>query len=608
MKPRLIFFLKYYIYWICLSIFTRIVFLIYQWKETIELGGIDLVRVFTNGLYHDLSIGAYVMLLVSLIIVASSVIKAPLIRRLLTYINAVLITVFFIVNIINLEIFSAWGFHMDTTPIKYLTTPKEAFASTPVAILVLGVVLLIGFSVFFQYIFVKYIVRNLQYRRIKLLAIPTFLIIGGLMIIPVRGGLNVAPMNASFVFFHPSSMYANQAAINPMWNFVYELTHMDEAGKGQIFMDENKKEEIIKEIKQESDTTLNVLNTLRPNIVFLLMESFTANAIEIVGGKKGVTPTLNLLKKESIVFNNIYASSFRSDRGLVASVSGLPASPYYAIIDSPSKLMKYPSFPKKLEKEGYHTRFYYAGDLNFGNFSSYTRMNFMDLVTEKDFTGEAIKNRFKWGVHDEYMYERLYSDIKEAKQPFMYTAFNMSSHEPFAVPMEKKFSEKEIENKFYNAIYYTDKHLGIFFDNCKKSGVWDNTLFIVMADHGTRSIGSYEAHRYEAYHIPLILTGGALAVKDTVISTIGSQTDMIASVLSQMQINCKDFAYSRNLLANGAKDFAFYSNSTSAAVITNKERSIYHLKSKRFIEGGKDKENVLSLEAYLQEITTTLGK
>lgn len=88
-----------------------------------------------------------------------------------------------------------------------------------------------------------------------------------------------------------------------------------------------------------------------------------------------------------------------------------------------------------MEQEGYATRYYYAGDINFGGFRSYVTMSFQDMVTEDDFSGEAIKTRFKWGVHDQYMYARLAEDLKKAPHPFLYMAFNLDSHEPFEVPI-----------------------------------------------------------------------------------------------------------------------------------------------------------------------------
>ena len=94
------------------------------------------------------------------------------------------------------------------------------------------------------------------------------------MIIPVRGGFNVAPLNSSFVFFHPANMYANQAAINPVWNFVYELTHVKKAGKQYVFMPEEQAARLLDSVLQTGNNYPRILRTERPNIVFFITGKF----------------------------------------------------------------------------------------------------------------------------------------------------------------------------------------------------------------------------------------------------------------------------------------------------------------------------------------------
>jgi phosphoglycerol transferase MdoB-like AlkP superfamily enzyme len=201
----------------------------------------------------------------------------------------------------------------------------------------------------------------------------------------------------------------------------------------------------------------------------------------------------------------------------------------------------------------------------------------------------------------------LHEDLKSAPQPFMYMAFNMSSHEPFIVPGENRFPGEDQEHKFMNAIHYSDRCIGDFIKKCKDSGLWENILFILMADHGTRVIKHVDLNLPEAYHIPFLLTGGVMNVRDSVISTIGSQTDMVTTVLAQLGVDHSAYKYSRNLLANPAKPFAFYSYSNAAAVVAEEGVSILNLQSGQFIAGDTLQENKQLLKAYLQEITTELG-
>lgn len=606
MKAKLLFLLKYYLFWILLSVVAKIIFLLYQWQDSTTLTVGDIGHIIGKGLSLDMSLGGYIMMLSSVVMAISCFLNQRVIRFIYSVLTIVCLVFFTVVMTIDLELFKNWGYHIDTTPLMYLKTPKEAMASTPVWLIISLVVFMFIFFLGAWRIFRVWILSTLHYESKDYRTIPVYLIIGGLMLLPVRGGVNVAPLNSSFVFFHATNMYANQAAINPVWNFVYELMHKKKLDKAYSFMSEEEAHQIITDAEHTEGEFPHLLKTERPNIVFLLLESFTANAIEVLGGLPDVTPNLNALTKEGVLFSNIYATGSRSDRGMVAAISALPSNPSVALIKYPNKIMNYPCFPKDLEKAGYSTRYYYAGDINFGSFRSYVTMSFQEMVTEDDFSGEAIENRFKWGVHDEYMFERLYEDVSKAKQPFMYMAFNMSSHEPFTVPGEVKFPGNDIEHMFMNAIHYSDKCIGEFISKCKKSGIWDNTLFILMADHGTRHIKHVDPNMPEAYHIPLLLTGGALNVQDSVISTIGSQTDMIATVLAQLGIDHSDYRYSRNLLSTLAFPFAFYSYPNAAAVISDDGLSVWNLQSKQFIVGDTLSRNKELLKAYLQEVTTVL--
>lgn len=608
MKGKLLFLLKYYLFWIVLSLLARVFFLLYQWQDTLLLAWGDIIRILYRGLQLDLSLGGYILMLSAVLMVLSSFLTARVLRCIFSVLTLVLLVFFSVVMTVDLELFKNWGYHIDSTPLMYLKTPREAMASTPLWLTICLILLMVAFVWGGWLLFKSFVRPSLRYEKRAYWEIPVFLLLGAAMLIPVRGGFNVAPLNSSFVFFHSSNMYANQAAINPVWNFVYELMHMKNLERQYAFMPEEEASEIVEEAVRVGDDFPRLLDTERPNIVFLLLESFTANAIETLGGVPGVTPELDALVKEGVLFTNIYATGARSDRGMVAAISGLPSNPSYSLIKYPNKLMKYPRFPKDLEKEGYSTRYYYAGDINFGSFRSYVTMSFQSMVTEDDFSGEAIANRFKWGVHDEYMFDRLHEDLTKASQPFMYMAFNMSSHEPFTVPGEVKFPGTDQEHLFMNAIHYSDRCIGDFIRKCKVSGIWDNTLFILMADHGTRVIKHVDPNLPEAYHIPLLLTGGVLNVRDTTITTIGSQTDMIATVMAQMGLDHSAYKYSRNLLAQPAFPFAFYSFSNAAGVVSEAGTSILNLQSQQWVKGDTLERNNRVLKAYLQDITTEMAR
>ena len=140
----------------------------------------------------------------------------------------------------------------------------------------------------------------------------------------------MGPIINSFVFFHKTNMFANQAAINPVWNFVYEVEHADRMGGNYKYLPEEEAQAAVDSLYHTGDSTFRLLKTARPDIVVLLLESFTADAVGGLGGDEEATPHLNQLAKEGVLFSRIYATGNRSDRGMAGVVSAYPAYPNYS--------------------------------------------------------------------------------------------------------------------------------------------------------------------------------------------------------------------------------------------------------------------------------------
>lgn len=590
--------LKYYLFWIIASVAAKCIFLLYQGNASLTLP--DYFRIFFRGLRMDFSLGGYILLLSSVVLAFSPFVRDRILRRVFSVLSLVLLAVFWFVVAADLELFQNWGYHMDATVLEYVRTPKEALASTPSGLLVFLIGLWLALAAGFYLLYRRFIGKRLVYARGRWWETGVFLLIGGCMIVPVRGGFNVAPMNNSFVFFHKTNMFANQAAVNPVWNFMYEAEHAGRMGGNYKYMAEEKAQAVVDSLYRTGDSVFRLLKTDRPDIVVLLLESFTADAIGVLGGNEEATPHLNQLAKEGVLFSRIYATGNRSDRGVAGVVSAYPAYPNYSLLKYPAKMERRPRFPKDLEEVGYHTRFYYAGDINFGGFRALTTMSFQEVVTEDDFSGKAKEVAFKWGVHDEFMFGRLFEDMEKAPRPFMYMAFNMSSHEPFEVPMETRIQGQSKDRRFLNAICYADRCIGEFVGKAKASGMWDNLLLVLVADHGTIAIRNRVYHDPAVFHIPLIFAGGALNVRDTVITTLGSQTDVAATLLAQLGISHSRYRFSKNLLAEEAVPFAYYGMTGAAGMITPEGTSVLDLKSGKTITGEDLERNQHLLKAYLQ--------
>jgi phosphoglycerol transferase MdoB-like AlkP superfamily enzyme len=171
----------------------------------------------------------------------------------------------------------------------------------------------------------------------------------------------------------------------------------------------------------------------------------------------------------------------------------------------------------------------------------------------------------------------------------------LSSHEPFDVPMEQMIEGNDEESRFLNSVFYTDKCLGKFTTDLKNSPIWKNTLLIFVADHGSRHPGNSPLYVTEKFHIPMIWTGGALNVSDSIISLFASQTDIATTLTAQLNINSNNFKFGKDIFSENAKSFAFYDYNNGFGFITDSTVQIFDNPSKTYIQ-NTEKSKAKSVE------------
>lgn len=595
MKNRLLFLLKTYIFWVLLFVLAKCMFLIYQLDLTIQTDPKLWFLSIWNGLKMDIAMTAYIILLYSAILSITFFLKGKVLKKTFEITNIIVSSLFILVITLDFELYRNWGFHIDTTPLQYLKTPKEAAASINYLTLFIGLILYTAMLVFSSKLYKKWVLDSLSSSKpVKFYTIPVFLIIGGTMVIPARGGFDVQPMNTSFVYYC-SNIYANHIAVNPVWNFLYALDHMDNYDKNYDFTTQAKAEKIVANLLKDDAAAPKVISKQKPNIMLIILESFSSDLLN----HPEVVPNLVELTKSGVFFENFYATCSRSDKGLSSILSAFPAYPGDAIIKNSSKVEKMPNIGNIFKNMAYHNEFFYGGDINFANLKSYLNISRFDEITTKlDFPTEYYGS--KWGVHDEYIFDHVSKMLPNQKSPWFNTLYTLSSHEPFDVP-DKVIKGESVRDKFLNTALYTDKHLGLFMDKLKQdTALWNNTVVIITADHGSAFVNKYKITDRRKYHIPLIWTGGAIN-QDTVISKYCSQTDIIATLLGQLDQPKDEFIFSKDILSPESKGFAYYSyRNEGAAYLDENHFKLYDEIAKQYLvnEGSKDADNYG--RAYLQ--------
>ncbi|WP_324678793.1 LTA synthase family protein [Hymenobacter sp. GOD-10R] len=492
--------------------------------------------------------------------------------RLYTALALLLVT---LLTVTDLELYSAWGFRLDATPLQYLASPTEMAASAGSAPLLLLVVAFLGLLLLGWGLYQKIVGRfsdlppTFGRGRAALVGLLEML----LLVVPLRGGVQQIPVNQSDVYFS-SQPYANHAAINVPWNVANSLFLQNGGPNPYHFMADSMAKRTVRQLYTAAasapDTaTTRLIRQPRPNVLFIILESFTAKLVGSVGGETGVTPNLDSLARTGVLFTNFYASGDRSQKGLVSLLSGYPNQPTTSIIKYPRKTEHLPHLCQSLKAVGYSSHYYYGGELAFANMKSYLITAGYEKFTERtDFT--PAQQNSKWGAHDHILFDRILKELPSQRQPFFVTAFTLSSHEPFDIPIPAKFPGTDEAAHFRNSVYYTDWALGRFLHEARTQPWWDNTLIVLVADHGHPLPNNDSNENPSKFHIPLIVAGGALRpeARGRVVTTYGAQTDLAATLLAQLQLPAQDYVWSHNLLQPVTKPFAFYCFNNGFGMVT----------------------------------------
>jgi phosphoglycerol transferase MdoB-like AlkP superfamily enzyme len=601
MKQRLKLFLLYALYWLLIFIVSRVLFMLYSFNLSFEITTKEWFLIIAHGLKLDISATGYIMAIVSILFLVTSFFSGKVLRWVLSGLTLVFLVFTMSIIVSDFELYQNWGYRMDATPLLYILQPKDALASVETWLIFVLFAVMIALTWFYYYVFRKTVLPIIEkVNKAGILTALLFLLIAGLMIIPIRGGFGIAPMNTGKVYFSKNS-FSNHAAVNVVWNVINSLVYKKNTEKTYQFFEAKQAYEIFAELNRQSGNRQYVLQKKDPNIVIIILESFSSKVLESVGGQWPVAKNLNNLSKEGILFTNLYANADRSDKGIVSILSGYPAQPATSVIKFPNKTQSLPFISKELKKKNYQTYFYYGGDIDFANMRSYfINGEFDNLVTDESFDKKLLTS--KWGAHDEFVFDRLYADMLADTGRYLKVFFTLSSHDPFNVPFKCEIKGTDRASQYLNSVCYSDSCLGDFFAKIKKTPSWDNTLFVLIADHGSGRPGNNKVYSPEKYKIPMIWLGGALEKDSLRIDAYGSQLDVAKTLLNQLDINADQFTFSKDLFDNSGHKFGYYTFNDGFGFIDSSSVALFdNTKGDTILMSGKCADSLLLKgKAFLQ--------
>lgn len=567
----------YFVFWLCYFQIFRGVFLLYHHSISFKLDAGLILGTFYHGLKMDISFSSYLCMMVLVILGLSILLSVKNTVDIISVVTLFFLTLISIISVADLELFREWGFRFDATPLMYLNTPMEMAASisaSPYLMLLAAMVVTIYLG--FRAYKTKIHPRLHKLVKPKLAGSMLYLILAAVMIIPVRGGLQLAPMNQSVAFFSNND-FANQAAINVPWNFFWSLGKQLYSRKNPYnFLDEKTAENLVKEFYSSNPYLPgDLLNSSKPNVIIILWESLTSRVISALGGNHtDVVPEFESLINEGILFNNFYANGNRSDKGIVAILSGYPAQPTRSIVKIPTKSSRLPVITESLNQNGYYTAYFHGGELEFANIKSYLVNAEFNTITGRNSFNKREMNS-KWGAHDHVVLNKALGEISKQPAPFFNMIFTLSSHEPFDIPVALRFPGEDLESLYKSSLHYTDQSIGTFIREAKKQPWYENTLIIILADHGHRLLGDSPRYEKDRFHIPMLWLGGALSVQDSTISRTCSQTDIAKTLLEEIGIDAREFEWSRNIFNNSGSTGAFYVYNEGVGFIHPEKHLVY---------------------------------
>ena len=606
----------------------------------------DWVDVIWHGLPLDFSMAGYLTIIPGLLFIASVWTKHSWVKSAMNiyFITAsLLVTTIFVADI---ALYHYWGFRIDTTPFFYFfSSPKDALASVSrsyifrafIAIVFIATIIYEFFDMLLiNRIFIdnRYIDSQSRFRKHEETAILEseydedsllqkffksffLLLLTALLFIPIRGGFSVSTMNTGKVFYS-TDIQLNHAALNPVFNLMESILKQQDFESQYRYMDDDEADAIFDTLidKGINGKTAGLGFSQSPNVLFIILESFSSKLMATLGGESDVAVNLDKLAKEGILFTKFYANSFRTDRGLVSILSGYPAQPTTSLMKYPRKTQNLPGIARSLKQAGYSATYYYGGDADFTNMRSYLMsQGFDQIISDTDF---PVSERLsKWGAHDEVVFNRLLADLRfvdntspkseEVSQHdggvWLKVLQTSSSHEPFEVPYHR------LDNERLNAFAYTDECVGNFINDFKQLPQWENTMVVLVPDH----LGAYPENisnfTPERYQIPLLMIGGV--VKEPMrIDVIGSQQDIPATLLAQLGLSHAEFTFSKDMLNPDNPHFAFFTVPDAFGMLTEDNALIFDNQAGKTVwdEGENPGANLLKGQAYLQKLYDDIAK
>jgi phosphoglycerol transferase MdoB-like AlkP superfamily enzyme len=545
-----------------LSILTISRFLLFVLFRTRVVETQDYGYIFPIGLRIDLIVLCYILFLPLALIALLPDLFLKKIESFFTIYFILFLSIILFMELSTLDFIKEYDTRPNKLFIDYLIYPQEVLGTLMKSYLISIVVTALVMSGFIYALirFRKQLfgIRLIDYKtKLILFPLAAFFTFFG-----ARSSLtSKRPINASDAVFSTDHL-TNSLGLDSFYTVGFALYSMKNEKNAEKMYGKMNYAEAISRVKKYmnvnpdefTNDSIPLLHIQKPektldrpyNVVIILEESLGAEYVGSLGGLP-LTPEFDKLTQEGTLFTNLYSTGTRSVRGIEAVITGFLPSPSESVVKLNNSQRDFYTIAALLKQKGYDTSFIYGGKANFDNMGSFFNSNGFDkIIDEDDFDSDKSAFHGTWGWSDEDVMAKANNYYKSlGKKPFVSLVFSSSNHEPFEYPEGRIKPYDKEKNTVSNAMKYADYSIGQFFKQAKKEAYYKNTIFLVIADHNTRTYGDHLVPIHK-FHIPALIIGPDVA-KGAKYNKLCSQIDMQPTLLSKIGTEAETPMTGRNL-------------------------------------------------------------
>lgn len=590
-----LFFVLLILLWCALFEVMRAGMILRNSAETQSLGWGQILSSFVYGLRFDLAIACYVVLPVVAIghIPWIGIAYSPKLRRVLYWLMVITAVALIFVQLAEFEFFKEFQTRYNQLAFQYLDQPRTVvgmmwYNYPIVRYLLTCAVLTTLFALGLRFLDRKFFgpgVRNPVGAKAGHEAAQMALLIG-LMVIGMRGGLQEEPLHWGNAY-HSSNEFINQMSLNGVYalgqSAVDHFQHRKSSAwtrklpyeqaravTRSLIVAPNEKllepegSTVLREPVRPAKRTVTLKHGERPpNVVLVLMESFSARFVGACGSKPDFTPHINQLAADGIVFDHAFSGGTHTHQGVFCSMLGFPNLPGFEyLMQNIVSNQPFLGLPTVLKREGYQTFFIYNGNMSWDNMEGFFRKQGVDkFIGSPDYVNPIHRDRV-WGVTDQDVFDRANQEFEaaNAKGPFFSLILTLSNHIPFDLPEPLPFpktTDMGEQNKRMDGVKYADWAVGRFIEQAKKLKYFENTLFVFVGDHGFHVDPTLTEVHLLYHHVPMVFYSPLLSEKGLKISSVAAQMNILPTVMGLLGIAKPQAAWGRDLFSQEFSDENF---------------------------------------------------